>query len=87
MKREVTSEPPIANGLFAGENLNAFNANGFRLIQKPETEVSANAMTEEEINECRRKASEFERKLRKNMDMRPCPKVRDYRCEIKLYSR
>jgi len=74
MKREVTSEPPIANGLFAGENLNAFNANGFRLIQKPETEVSANAMTEEEINECRRKASEFERKLRKNMDMRPCPK-------------
>ena len=73
-------EPKVArcqDATNAINSLNAINANGFRLIQKPNPADSAFAMTTEEINECCLNASEFENKLRKTLDMRACPKVRD----------
>ena len=53
--------------------LNAINARGFRLIQKA---ASPNQrFTAEEMNECQNEANEFERKLKININRRPCPKV------------
>ena len=60
----------------SGDHLDAINARGFRLIQKPSSVSPGEKMArEKKEEECRQFATEFEKRLDKIIDRRRIPKV------------